>query len=425
MWRASSKLLLLLLIFPLSHAEHQVQQVVTFVAPDSSLVTLEKFISSANTSLYINVYTFTSPEIARIVKKELEEGTNVYIIVEGSPAGGFKQEEKRVLSWLSEGGAYVCVFTSKELRFNHAKYAIVDNTTVLITTENFGRSGFPVDGKGNRGWGVVLRDEELAQTLAGLFFRDLRSCTPYTYNFSSSLQSEYTKQEIGEFKPETYTGNFKVELGIAPENALNLTLAFMRQANKSIDVEMFYAYKYFGRGREGSPEKTPNLFLKELIDASRRGVRVRVLLDSSWYNVEKSDPRSNLYTVRYLNEIAKRENLPLKAKLGCFTDKIRKYHVKGIIVDGKAVLLGSVNWNLNSPTKNREIVVVVYGEPAEYFSRVFDHDWKLCEERHVFAYWKLLIPALLLPILLLILIARRVKLNSSTPQPRGSGQRRS
>ncbi len=405
MWRATSKLLLLLLIFPLCHAEFQSQEVVTFVSPDSSLITLEKFLSSANSSLYINVYSFTSPEIARIVKKELDEGTTVYILVEGSPAGGIKPEEKKVLSWLSEEGAYVCLFSSKKLRFNHAKYAIADNTTVLVTTENFGRSGFPAKGRGNRGWGVILNDEELARALAELFFRDLKSCTPYKYSIPSIITlPEYNEPEIGEFKPETYRGSFGVELGIAPENALNLTLELIRQANESIDVEMFYAYKYFGRGKEGSVEKTPNLFLKELIDAGRRGVRLRVLLDSTWYNVEKSNPRSNLYTVEYLNEIAEKENLPIKAKLGCFTDRIRKYHVKGMIVDGKAVLLGSVNWNLHSPTKNREIVVVVYGEPAEYFSRIFEHDWKACEKEKDSAHWELLIlPAFLL----LILIARR------------------
>ncbi len=43
------------------------------------------------------------------------------------------------------------------------------------------------------------------------------------------------------------------------------------------------------------------------------------------------------------NIVAHRENLNLQAKVGRFSDGIKKYHVKGLLVDNKAVMLGSMN----------------------------------------------------------------------------------
>jgi phosphatidylserine/phosphatidylglycerophosphate/cardiolipin synthase-like enzyme len=44
-------------------------------------------------------------------------------------------------------------------------------------------------------------------------------------------------------------------------------------------------------------------------------------------------------------------------------------------IDEKAVLISSVNWNENSLKNNREVGVIIIGEPALYFANVFKHDW--------------------------------------------------
>lgn len=372
---------ILILILPSVFAEEfLVGEVETFTSPDSGLSVLEDFIRSANTSLYINVYTFTSDEIAYLVLKEIKEGVEVYIIVDGSPAGGMKDKEREILDVLSQRGVKVYLFSTKKLRFNHAKYAIADNTSLLVVTENFGRSGFPSSGEGNRGWGAVIYDRELAEYLAELFFSDLKFSEPFEARGMSSYFKVGEVKE-GRFKPRFYRGTFIVKTAVAPENALEEALKLIDSANTSLYVEEFYAYTYFGRGKEGSVEETPNFFLEACLEAARRGVEVKIILDSTWYNIDRKNPRSNFYTVEYLNEVARRENLNLEARLGCFSQGIKKYHVKGFVVDNKAVMLGSMNWNLNSPTKNREVNVIIYGDPAKYFSEVFLYDWNLCSER--------------------------------------------
>lgn len=103
---------------------------------------------------------------------------------------------------------------------------------------------------------------------------------------------------------------------------------------------------------------TPDLFLEEAIDAARRGVKVRILLSDAFLNPK--DPKDNTNTVIYVNTIAQREGLDLQARI--FTSDIAaldKIHNKGIVVDGRKVLVSSVNWSYNSPANNREVSLLI------------------------------------------------------------------
>jgi phosphatidylserine/phosphatidylglycerophosphate/cardiolipin synthase-like enzyme len=218
----------------------------------------------------------------------------------------------------------------------------------------------------------VVRSRALAEYLAEIFLADLKHGQRFVAEAEEPLRVRLPRAGGG----RSYEDSLSVAVVVAPENAVEATLELLRSANRSLYIEQFYIYTYWGRAKEDSPETAPNLFLEEAISAARRGVEVKVLLDSTWYNVKRDDPRSNLRTVRYVNEIARRENLPLEARLARRDDKITKYHLKGVVVDGKVVLLGSMNWNEHSPKKNREVNVIIYGPPASYFERLFLEDWE-------------------------------------------------
>ena len=74
-----------------------------------------------------------------------------------------------------------------------------------------------------------------------------------------------------------------------------------------------YEYKYWGAS-ESNPIADPNPRLQLLIDAARRGAKVRVLLDSFFDDGESL--RSNRATVDYVRAIAAVEGLDLDARLG-------------------------------------------------------------------------------------------------------------
>jgi phosphatidylserine/phosphatidylglycerophosphate/cardiolipin synthase-like enzyme len=189
------------------------------------------------------------------------------------------------------------------------------------------------------------------------------------FHFSKTVKKGKYKPK---FEERRYIGNFTVIPVVAPVDAVPKILNLLASANRSILIQEFYIYKYWG-SKEGYK---PNLFLEASIDAARRGCNVKILLDSTWYNVFEDDPVSNLNTLKYINEIAEKEDLPIEARLIDFGKTgLRSLHAKGVIVDEKVVFISSVNWNEHSPTKNREIGVIVYGEPAEYYVEVFFADW--------------------------------------------------
>jgi phosphatidylserine/phosphatidylglycerophosphate/cardiolipin synthase-like enzyme len=51
-------------------------------------------------------------------------------------------------------------------------------------------------------------------------------------------------------------------------------------------------------------------------------------------------------------------------------------HNKGIIVDGKAVVVSSQNWSTDGTLYNRDVGVIIYNKAAaQYFQKIFLHDW--------------------------------------------------
>src|SRR5258708_582753 len=57
--------------------------------------------------------------------------------------------------------------------------------------------------------------------------------------------------------------------------------------------------------------------------------------------------------------------------------RIDNHHTKGMIVDGKRVLIGSHNWSKPGVTLNRDASLIFDDtEVSEYFSRAFEIDWR-------------------------------------------------
>jgi hypothetical protein len=104
-------------------------------------------------------------------------------------------------------------------------------------------------------------------------------------------------------------------------------------------------------------------------------VKVRILLSNAF--LDPRDPKDNTNTVAYVNDIARRERLDMEARL-IRTDinGLDKIHNKGVIVDGRKVLVSSVNWSLNSPLNNREVSLLFdHQDLGNYFTDIFMLDW--------------------------------------------------
>jgi len=363
--------------------------VTVFVSPDSSFQALENFLNGAE-NIKMATYTFTSPYIMEMLKGI----PNVTIIIEKSPVGGLPEAEEKILCNLQNAKIYLY---NGDLRFHHAKYMIKNGESVLITTENFGENGFPKnENHGNRGFGVIVEDKEIAKELDEIFNIDLSKSDRFhcdLENYSISYEDK-----SGGYNPLFEPANFivnDIRLIIAP-NAVSDIINFINNASREIFVEEFYIYRYFSK-RQGED----NPLLEAVINKSREGVDVKILLDSYWYNVKKDDPNSNLNTMLYVNSISKNEGLNLEARLFNIPG-IEKLHGKLVIVDD-SVFISSINWNKNSPTNNREVGIIIQDKDvANYFRSVFKSDWSL--EKYEIS----ILPIILVLILIMILILFKV-----------------
>jgi hypothetical protein len=390
-------------------------EVCVFVSPDSSFHEITRVIDDAKHSLDICVYNFDNHHLMEHVLNATERGVDVRVLLEADPVGGIKDDTLFIAENIDRSGGKVRF--GEGYAFFHAKYALIDGHTTLITTENWDYTGIPVDDTfGNRGWGIAINDENVTGYFNDVFEYDWGLAYHASTNASKIVQEGKCKfADVGRvpegrsdvlsahrpidesdfapqnrpttpsgnrpsfasqnrhilggrydpsFKSMEISGNFTVTPVIAPDNALmrETIIGLIDSAEDSVYIEESYIHVRWG--------ERPNLYLESAIDAARDGCEVRILLDDSWYDVI-----SNLETVSYVNGIADEEGLDIEARLMDDT-RLEKLHTKGLIVDGDKVLISSINWNEFSPTKNREVGVIISNiEVARYYTDVFLYDW--------------------------------------------------
>ena len=364
-----------------------------FSSPDSSFGVIAQQLGAAQQSIAINIYEFTNAQIGDILTAALDRGVSVRVLLEGSPVGGVKTSEFEILDTFREHGAEIRLLFDNPAQnihsrytFGHGKYALMDGDTVIIGSENWGDSGFPGNRRtGNRGWGIVIQNQVVHDYFMDVFESDwnpeARDSMEYSQIRSEIQTTPPTEPSIpsydytGDFPYFSKLGALKVRPVISPDTSLDESTVFqmIRSAKEEILVQQFYIRPYWG-----NDENKPNPYLEEIVQASRRGVHVYVLLDSSWYNTEYDDSWDNDDIVTYLNGLKETEGLPIEAKLvNADSHGLTKLHNKGLITDGKEVLISSINWNKNSISSNREIGVIVYDEEiASFYREIFFYDWK-------------------------------------------------
>jgi phosphatidylserine/phosphatidylglycerophosphate/cardiolipin synthase-like enzyme len=141
----------------------------------------------------------------------------------------------------------------------------------------------------------------------------------------------------------------------------SLASSFAR-AEKSIVVVMFEFFLSDSAGR--SPDSLLNL----LINASRRGVDVRVILEGGEKHLGK----------RFRNRIYKTaERLKRGGVKVYLEEEGLTTHVKMAIVDGKEVFIGSANWTYWGLNKNNESNVLIRSEKIASFFEDYVRDIKV------------------------------------------------
>ena len=133
----------------------------------------------------------------------------------------------------------------------------------------------------------------------------------------------------------------------------------IQEAKHSIQVMMFemgYYDKY--------PNTPSNLLIKELMNATKRRVKVEVILEVK--EGEDRTAKRNRHTGKILSD----------GGVEVIYDPLSKTtHAKLMVVDGRLTLLGSTNWTYYALTNNHEASVVIRSQELakaimDYFNRV-------------------------------------------------------
>ncbi len=197
----------------------------------------------------------------------------------------------------------------------HAKYLVVDGDTAVITSANFTIAGMV----NQRNVGLVDRDPTNVADLAAIFAADWAGTTP-------QLSCP--------------------RLVISPADARTRVLGLIGDATTSLDIEVYYLADTGVRAA--------------VISAKNRGVMVRVLL------ADGSEVSDNPATAAMLTTAG--------VAVRILSNPVP--HIKMIIADGTAALVGSHNLSSTSLRDNREVGEIVR-DPAGIATLrgTFNSDW--------------------------------------------------
>lgn len=345
------------------------ENITCYCAPDNSYQALNNLLKSVNDSLYISVYEFQNIRLARSVSNLSKSGVEVQLMIESNPVNGISTQEMYCLDIMESGGVNIKGTDPDNFNYPylHSKYIIADNESVLVSSENFGYTGYPIEqSNGNRGWGVIIENYNTAEYYSNLYDHDWNNSKTIDISSEFSFKKIVKGGYSPEFDSKTFKRDIKIKPIIGPDHSLSndSILKMIDEAEKQICVQQFYIDDW---------KKNP--YVNALIDAAERGCEVKILLDSTWYNVQEKEVDNDDF-LKYIDNYSEKNDLDIKCRLVNIYHGFSKTHNKGMIVDRETVLVSSINWNLNSITSNREVGMIIEDRKvAEYFKNIFLHDW--------------------------------------------------
>jgi phosphatidylserine/phosphatidylglycerophosphate/cardiolipin synthase-like enzyme len=348
-----------------------------FICPESGWSALSSALLRATRTLDIAVYDITSLDLAALVADRARRGVEVRLLVEGSPVGkddGQRAWRESLLAALEGKGVEVWTTapTVKGVRhapyrFHHEKYCVADGRLALVTTENLCASSFPTRtamGRATRGWGAVVESPDLARDLVDVFEHDLRLSAA---RFDPSGEEPARLPSPLETSPPPHPSRAaRAGLLVGPEGwgpDLRWLLAPILAAEGSVLLQL--AYLDVRWGSDVSP------MVEALLEAAGRGVEVRVVLDPG-VDGEGFDALRELQLLSHVRGVR-----GLRGVLAAGIEGVDRVHTKGMVVDGRVAVLGSLNWAWSAVARNREVVVLVEGEEAvSPLVEAFEADWE-------------------------------------------------
>ncbi len=216
----------------------------------------------------------------------------------------------------------------------HNKFAIVDGRHVWMGSSNASDSG---TGGYNANLVVTLDSPTVASWYAAEFE------TMYTHG-----KYHNDKEAAGPRSTWIVPNEIHVEGHFSPQDRpiTNAVRTLIQKARSRIDVAVFFL--------------THKRLAQDLIDAKKRGVKVRVTLDAT--------AAKNGYSK---HEVLRAAGIPLKIE-----NWGGKMHAKSAVIDGRILVTGSMNWTSAGEYDNDENTLIIRSQKhAAQYEAWFDKMW--------------------------------------------------
>lgn len=214
----------------------------------------------------------------------------------------------------------------------HDKFFVVDGRYLWTGSTNISDSG---TGGYNANLSVVLD----SPTVASWYTREFE-------NMWVDGKHHQQKPKSGELR--TTVGDAEVQVLFSPQDKAisNGVRPLLKHAKRRIDIAVFFL--------------TNKAITKDLLEAHRRGVEVRVILDAT--------AATNGYTK---HELLREIGIPVKVEAWG-----GKMHMKSAAIDGEYVIAGSMNWTSAGEWDNDENTLVIKSPAlAAEYHQFFDQIW--------------------------------------------------
>jgi cardiolipin synthase len=335
-----------------------------FIIPVDGRERLIREIDFSSRTILMAIYKIDDSAIVDRLCRSSIRGVNVTILLEGQPVAGIGDNERDSLGILLASGVDVRLLQSyegyKRYQYLHCKYAVFDGHRTCVMSENLMAYSLEF----NRGWGVMVESEELARYFASIFNEDADLSR---IDVREAMKVDFPAVAFPDQKNISFSSVKYLKFSclvrpiISPDFSYEQILEIISNAHEEILVQQLYC--------DLSVEDD---LLIELVNGARRGVKVRILLDSSFFAQYGSD---NVKLVELVNEIGTSENIDLQARMASRYHDFTVLHNKGVIVDDH-VIVSSINWCESAFNENRETGLILSScDVADFFSRFFWNDW--------------------------------------------------
>ncbi|MFH0737689.1 MAG: phospholipase D-like domain-containing protein [Candidatus Micrarchaeota archaeon] len=122
------------------------------------------FIDSAERSIDIEVYVFTSRDVLEALERAKSRGVEIRIILEKRVLSG---QNAQMFSELAAKG-FAVRYAGRIFDLTHSKFIIIDGEAVLVGSHNLSNSALFE----NREASVIIRDAEIVEEFQGIFNSD-------------------------------------------------------------------------------------------------------------------------------------------------------------------------------------------------------------------------------------------------------------